>query len=234
MSEPRSVAQSVESLDEDLGISYWTVADDRIGGHISTAYALHTDEGTVLIDPLPLAPDALASLGEIVAIVLTSGSHQRSAWRLRSELEVPVWAPALAHELDEEPDDRYGHGAVLPGELVAFFTPGPGTTQHTLILDDFVGFVPDLVLNPPGGELQLTPDELMQDPRKARESVRLLLEESIDILCPSHGVPIADDVHGLLQAALDEAGELDDPDYVEVPPEDGEEPEAGEKPERED
>jgi glyoxylase-like metal-dependent hydrolase (beta-lactamase superfamily II) len=227
MSEPKTVALTVETLDEDLGIHYWTVEDDRLGGMISTAYALATDEGTVLIDPLPLAADALASLGEVSAIVLSSGSHQRSAWRLRTELEVPVWAPALAQELEEEPDERYGHSAVLPGELVAFFTPGAGTTQHTLILDDYVGFVPDLVINAPGEELRLTPDEYMADPRQARESVKLLLEQSIDILCPSHGLPLTDDVHGQLQAALDEAGELADPDFVEVPPEepDAEEPE---------
>jgi glyoxylase-like metal-dependent hydrolase (beta-lactamase superfamily II) len=219
MTEPTAVAQSVEVLDEDLGLSYWWVEDERLGGHVSTAYALRADEGTVLIDPLPLAPDAFASLGDVTAIVLSSGPHQRSAWRLRSELEVPVWAPALAQELDEEPDERYGHSAVLPGELVAFHTPGPGTTQHTLILDDYVGFVPDLVLTTADGGIRLTPDEWLRDPRQARISVRLLLEQSIDVLCPSHGPPVTDDVQAKLQAALDEAGEADDPDYVEVPPE---------------
>jgi glyoxylase-like metal-dependent hydrolase (beta-lactamase superfamily II) len=173
----------------------------------------------VLIDPLPLDDAALASLGEIRAIVLTSASHQRSAWRLRSELEVPVWAPAIAQELEEEPDERYGHGAVLPGELNAFHTPGPGSSEHSLILDDYIAFVPDLVVNPPGGEVALTSDEYLENPIQARDTVRLLLEQSIDILCPSHGLPILDDVHGQLAAALEEAGELDDPSLVELPPE---------------
>jgi glyoxylase-like metal-dependent hydrolase (beta-lactamase superfamily II) len=222
MSEPKAVAQSVEVLDEDLGVYYWTVEDDRIGGFLSTAYALKRDEGTVLIDPLPLAPAALESLGPIEAIVLTSDSHQRSAWRLRAELEVPVWAPALAQELEEEPDERYGHSMVLPGELIAFSTPGPGPGHHTLILEDYIGFVPDLVVNPPGGELRLAPDEYLRDPLQSRSTVRLLLDQSIDILCPSHGLPVVDDVHGQLQTALDEAGELQDPSFVEVEPEEGE------------
>ena len=199
MSEPKAVAHSVETLDEDLGIRYWTVEDDRLGGHLSTAYAV----GSVLIDPLPLA--RIEELGDVTAIVLTSGPHQRSAWRLRAELEVPVWAPALAQELDEEPDERYGHSAVLPAELVAFHTPGPGTTQHTLLLEDYVGFVPDLVLTSADGGIRLTPDEWLRDPQQARDSVRLLLEQSIDVLCPSHGLPVTDGVQEKLQAALDAA-----------------------------
>lgn len=219
MTEPRTRAESVEVLDEDLGLYYWTIEDDRIGGNPSTAYAVRReDEAAVLIDPLPLAPEALAELGEVQAIVLTSASHQRSAWRLRAELEVPVWAPALALELEEEPDERYGHSMVLPADLVAFASPGAAADQHTLILDDYVGFVPDLVQSPPDGELKLTDDEYLENPIQARDTVRLLLEQSIDILCPAHGVPLVDDVHGQLNAALEAAGELQDPDYVEVDP----------------
>ncbi len=228
MSEPKATAAAVEEI-EDVDVVYWYVEDDRLGGALSTAYGLRTDDGMVLIDPLPLEPQAFAGLGEIQAIVLTSGSHQRSAWRLREELEVPVWAPALAQQLDEEPDDRYGHSSVLPGDLVAMFTPGPGTTQHTLVLDDYIGFVPDLVVNPPGGELRLAPDEYLQNPIQARSTVGLLLEQSIDILCPSHGLPVVDDVHGQLQTALEEAGELQDPSFVEVEPEEGEEGEDAER-----
>ena len=226
MSEPKTAASSVEEL-EDVDVVYWHVADDRIGGFVSTAYGLRTDEGLVLVDPLPLEAPALERLGEVRAILLTSGSHQRSAWRYRSELGVPVWAPALAQEIDEEPDERYGHAGVLPGDLVALFTPGAGTTQHTLILDDYLAFVPDLVVRPQDGELSLTPDEYMHDPGRARESVRLLAEQGIEILCPSHGFPLVDGVHDALLAALERSGEYDDPDYVEAPAEDaddGEEP----------
>lgn len=41
--------------------------------------------------------------------------------------------PALAQELDEAADERYGDGDPLPGGLRAVFTPGAGTTQHTLV-----------------------------------------------------------------------------------------------------
>jgi hypothetical protein len=222
MSEPRAVAHTVEEI-EDVDIVYWHIEDERIGGQISTAYGLRTEEGMVLIDPLPLEEAAFDALGEIQAIILTSASHQRSAWRLRAEREIPVWAPALAQELEEEPDERYSHSAVLPGDLNAFHAPGAGQSQHALILDDYIAFVPDLIVNPPDGEVALIPDDYLENPIQARDTVRLLLEMSVDILCSSHGLPILDDVHGQLTAALEEAGEVEDPSFVHVDPEeDGE------------
>jgi hypothetical protein len=229
MSEPKSVAAHFEEI-EDVDVVFWHVDDDRLGGFISTSYGLRTEAGMVLIDPLPLEQQAFEALGPIQAIVLSSGSHQRSAWRLRAELELPVWAPALAQELDEEPDERYGHSAVLPGDLVASYAPGAGTTQHLLVLDDYIGFVPDLVVNPPGGPLALTPDHYMHNPRLARESVKLLFEQGLEILCPTHGLPIVDDVHGALQDALEAAGEVSDPDYVEVEPDEAEGADGADKP----
>src|SRR5207244_5046321 len=135
---------------------------------VSAAHAVVGDEGTVLIDPLRLTADALGRLGEVRAIALTSGSHQRSAWRLRRELGAAVHAPALAQALEEEPDARYGDGDELPGGLTAVFTPGAGTTQHTFLLarGPGIAFLPDLVARGPDGALFL-PTEYMHAPDAA-------------------------------------------------------------------
>lgn len=203
MSEPKTRAGTVEEVVP--GVFHWHLADDRIGGSTSAAHALVADEGTVLIDPLPLSEEGMARLGEVTAIVVTCGSHQRSAWRLRQELEVPVWTPALAREIDEDPDERYGHDDVLPGDLQAIFTPGAGTTQHTLLLEDRVAFVPDLLMNPPGGPLALVPAEFMHDPEQARESLARLVDEHVfDVLCLSHGLPVTADPNDAIAALLEE------------------------------
>lgn len=123
MSEPRTIATGADEVVP--GVWHWTLHDERID-FVSDSYALASDEGVVLIDPLPLAEESLRGLGAVVAICLTCGSHQRSAWRYRSELGAPVYAPALAREIDEEPDERYSHGVLLPGKLRASFTPGAG------------------------------------------------------------------------------------------------------------
>jgi glyoxylase-like metal-dependent hydrolase (beta-lactamase superfamily II) len=202
MSEPRAVAERVEEVVP--GVWSWSVDDDRID-FVSTAHAVAGDEGVVLVDPLPLAPEALAELGEVTAICLTAGTHQRSAWRYRRELGVSVYAPALSRLIDEEPDERYGDGDELPGGLRAVFTPGAGTTQHTFLLEreGGVAFVPDLLAHTPERGLRIVAEEYLHDPEETRRSIRKLLELQFSILCVDHGAPIKDDPKGAIRALLE-------------------------------
>jgi hypothetical protein len=190
MTEPRALAASVEEVVP--GVWHWLVRDDRIG-EWSSAHAVSSEEGTVLVDPLPLATDALARLGDVTAICITAGTHQRSAWRYRRELGARVYAPALSRQVEEEPDVRYGDGDRLPGGLVAVFTPGAGTTQHTFLRargDGGIAFVPDLLTNYPDRGLAFVEEEHLHDPEEMRRSVRKLLDLPFAVLCLAHGPPI--------------------------------------------
>jgi hypothetical protein len=190
MTEPRAVAASVE--DVVPGVWHWLVKDDRIGAW-SSAHAVSSDEGTILVDPLPLEAEALAGLGDVTAICITAGTHQRSAWRYRRELGARVYAPALSRQVEEEPDVRYGDGDRLPGGLVAVFTPGAGTTQHTFVLardQGGIAFVPDLLTNYPDRGLAFVEEEHLHDPEEMRRSVRKLLDLPFTVLCLAHGRPI--------------------------------------------
>jgi glyoxylase-like metal-dependent hydrolase (beta-lactamase superfamily II) len=207
VSEPKAVATDV--LDVVAGVRTWRIVDERIGDSTSAAYAVVGDAGgTVLIDPLPLVPAALVRLEPVSAIVLTAGAHQRSAWRYRRELGAPVHAPALSKELDEEPDGRYADGDVLPGGLTAVFTPGAGTTQHTLLLggDPGVAFVPDLLFTLPDRRLELTPAEYVYDPVEQRRSVERLLELPFSVLCLAHGDPVTSEPRAAIRSALGQPG----------------------------
>lgn len=201
MSEPKAVAPDVEQVVP--GVWHWAIADERIGGYYSAAHALATPGGTVLIDPLPLAATGLERLGRVSAICLTTSSHQRSAWRYRRDCGVEVWAPALARTFDEQPDRRYGDGDELPGGLRAVFTPGAGTSQHTLLAaEPAVAFVPDLLVHEPGKPFGLIPAEYAHDVDEARVNVEKLLDLPFDVLCLGHGVPITDDPKGAIRALL--------------------------------
>ena len=193
MTEPKAVAERAEEVLP--GLRNWWVDDERIGFR-SDSYAVDAPGGAVLIDPLPLAEE----LGPVAAIVLTAGTHQRSAWRLRAELAVPVWAPALSKLIDEEPDTRYEEGDELPGGLAAYFTPGAGTTQHTL-LRDRVAFTADL-FTVTGGRLRLISERWAHDIAQARESAKRILELDFDVLCTGHGGPVADDPKLAIRDAL--------------------------------
>jgi glyoxylase-like metal-dependent hydrolase (beta-lactamase superfamily II) len=202
VSEPSSRAERVEEVVP--GVWSWSVDDDRID-FVSTAHAVAGDEGIVLVDPLPLAPEALGGLGEVTAICLTAGTHQRSAWRYRRELGARVYAPALSRLIEEEPDERYGDGDELPGSLRAVFTPGAGTTQHTFLLarEGGVAFVPDLLAHTPERGLRIVSDRYLHDPAETRRSIRKLLELPFSVLCLDHGEPLTEDPKGAIRALLE-------------------------------
>lgn len=201
MTEPRAVAASVEEVAP--GVWHWLVPDDRIAAW-SAGHAVTSDGGTVLIDPVPLSPEALGELGDVTAICITAGTHQRSAWRYRRELGAPVYAPALSRLIDEEPDERYGDGDVLPTGLTAVFTPGAGTTQHTFLLerDGGVAFVADLLTNYPGRGLAFVPDRHLHDPDEMRRSVRKLVDLPFALLCLAHGAPVRGDAKAAIRELL--------------------------------
>lgn len=201
MSEPQAVADRV--AETVPGVWWWGLHDDRID-FLSTAHAIAGPEGVVLIDPLPLAPSALARLGDVTAICLTAGTHQRSAWRYRRELDARVYAPALSRQIDEKPDVRYADGDELPGGLRPVFTPGAGTTQHTFVLErEGVAFVPDLLTHVPERGLRMVWDEYMHDPAEARRSIRKLLDLPFSTLCLDHGEPLADDPKAAIRALVE-------------------------------
>jgi hypothetical protein len=202
VSEPQAVAERADEVVP--GVWCWSVHDDRID-FLSSAHAVADDDGIILIDPLPLAPTALAQLGNVTAICLTAGTHQRSAWRYRRELGAKVYAPALSRQIEEEPDVRYGEGDELPGGLRPIFTPGAGTTQHTFLLEREVGvaFVPDLFTHLPERGLRIVWEEYMHDPAEARRSIRKLLDLPFSILCLDHGAPLTADPKVAIRALVD-------------------------------
>ena len=199
VSEPQAVAESIEEVVP--GVWHWHVPDERIGGYISAAHAVRGDDGVVLVDPLPLSEEAMSGLGEVSAVCLTTSSHQRSAWRLRRELGVSVWAPAASKEVEEEPDERYSEGDALPAGLRAIFTPGAGTTQHSLLLGEVL-FTPDLFVRPAGEPLALIPAEYAHDPEQSRRTAERLLELDFGVLCTGHGTPVTDDPKTAIREAL--------------------------------
>ena len=68
MSEPK--AQAKKTVEVVAGVHHWTVADDRLDGLRSDAYAVVDADGTVtLIDPLPIDEKALRKLGDRKSVV---------------------------------------------------------------------------------------------------------------------------------------------------------------------
>jgi glyoxylase-like metal-dependent hydrolase (beta-lactamase superfamily II) len=201
VTEPKAVATEIEEIAPSVW--HWSVHNEAID-FISSAHAVRGDGGTVLIDPVRLAPEPISQLGDAEAICLTTSGHQRSAWRYRRELGAKVYAPELVTEVEEEPDVRYSDGDRLPGGLLAVFTPGAGTRQHSLLLEREGGvlFTPDLFVHPPGGPLMMIDARYAHDVEEARRTAEKLLELDFSMLCTGHGGPIVEDPKGAIRAAL--------------------------------
>lgn len=205
MTEPHAVATDAEEVAPDLW--HWSVEDDRIGSP-THAHAVREGAGVVLVDPLPLDRDVLAALGQVEAICLTAACHQRSAWRLRRELGVPVHAPEGAATLEERPDAAYGESDELPGGLRAVRTPGPEEAHYALLRAGPPGYLlcADLLMRDGFGELAFVPGQFHDDPGETRRSVERLLELDFAVLCLDHGDPVTDDPHAAIRRLLQMVG----------------------------
>lgn len=201
MAEPKTIANNLTEVVP--GFWHWSIHNEQIDFQ-SDSYAVKTGEGMILIDPVQLRPELLKKLEPISAIILTCGSHQRSAWRYRKEFQAPVYAPTLSKEIEEEPDHRYGDGDELPGNLKAVFTPGAGTTQHTLLHRGEPKFAicPDLLVRNPDGSVEVIPEEYAHDIELAKKSIKKLLNLPFSILCLSHGGPMKEAPKEKIRAAL--------------------------------
>ena len=201
MTEPRAVATEVVRVVP--GVWHWHLSDERIGGATSAAHAVEEAGRVAVIDPLPLAEEKLERLGPITAVCLTAQCHQRSAWRYRALFGAKVWAPET-RPMEEEPDERYRAGDMLPGGLRVVHTPGPEEAHYSFLLEREQGvlFCSDLVMEGSGGDLEFVPPEYHDDPAETRRSVEGLLGLPFTVLCLDHGAPVTNDPKGALRALL--------------------------------
>jgi glyoxylase-like metal-dependent hydrolase (beta-lactamase superfamily II) len=206
VSEPSEIAAHVEEVTD--GVWHWRIRNSNIGGAISSSHAVAANGGCVMIDPVRLSDEALATLPQPHAILLNATCHQRAAWRYRRELGAEVWLPADARAGDEEPDRRFAEDEVLPGGLRAIRTPGPEWPHYSFLLERGPGvlFCSDLISNDGGRELRFVPPEYHEDPAETRRSVERLLDLDFGILCLDHGAPLADDPKAAIRDLLVAAG----------------------------
>lgn len=203
MSEPRARAHRTDLIVP--GIARWSLFDERIEGN-SSAFAVIDDDGRlVLIDPLPIEPKLLLKLGVPEAILLTAGNHQRAAWRFRRAFGVPVWAPKDAYGLEHRADVSYEGGDLLPGQLVAFHTPGPVASMHALWRERHRSalFLSDLLVRHPESLPTFVADRFQDEPQRTRASIRYLADHvPVETLCFAHGEPVLTQGTEVLRQAL--------------------------------
>ncbi len=202
MPEPSGTAKLVGEILP--GVYRFTIHDDRIDSE-SDSYSIIEHGKVILIDPLPMAKKDLKKLGPVEAVCLTGSCHERSAWRYRRELSVPVYAPQGGVDFEETPDRWYKAHDRLPGNLLVVHTPGPTEAHYSFYLEREGGvvFCADLLTNAGVEGLAFVAGEYQDEPARTRESVRHLLNLDFRTLCPDHGNPVTVSAKEAITRALE-------------------------------
>jgi glyoxylase-like metal-dependent hydrolase (beta-lactamase superfamily II) len=206
MAEPKARADRIDHLFSWL--LHWSIADERIGGFRSDAFAVETPDGLMVIDGVPLEDHLQKKLENVGGIFLTHGNHQRSAWRFRREIGASIYAPVGAAGLEEDPDVWFDARGALPGGLKAVEAAGFAAACYlTFTHADGTGvlFCGDLICQDSDGPYRFPAEPGYFDPAAGKEDARRLLRLPTTVLCAAHAVPIRDGCHAALQGAIDRA-----------------------------
>ncbi|MFL5969842.1 MAG: hypothetical protein ACJ74L_09610 [Gaiellaceae bacterium] len=142
------------------------------------SYALQTDEGVILFDPISV-PDELTRDTK-VQVVLTAEWHDRDA----KQLGAPICG-------DDLPKDVTAQPAFFPGERTLWIP-----AQNALVVGDSL---------PDGGAM---PDAWLESEwakatrEEYNEKLRPLVDLPVELLLPTHGDPVTNDAQSALRRAL--------------------------------
>lgn len=197
------------------------------GVSFNGTYLIRESGERVLIDPPPLNAwelEHLEALGQPTTILITNANHLRAGAELRQSTGAKLLVPAAdAERIAAEVDGTFAAGDRIAGlEVIGLAdqkTPGESALydaeQKLLILGD-------ALIGTPAGALSLLPDAKFQDPARAREGLKVLLEREVETLILGDGESL---LRGVREALLSFFREV--PEVPLVTSEHGLVPEAG-------
>ncbi len=173
------------------------------------SYFLRTDAGSVLIDPIEsMALDEVDRAGDVAAVVLTVGWHERSARLFARRTGAQVFVPAADTHMIEDLDayQTYGDGDDLPCGLKAIGVPGLTAGEQALLWPGHGGtlFVGDAL----GTTAKWAPDGIPigghpnGHPRPV-QTLSHLLEFGFENLLPGHGDALLGGARGELETMIE-------------------------------
>ena len=183
------------------GIFLWRYYDPAIKTDLFST-GLQTDSGTFLIDPISLAPDALAHLNSVAGIIVTNENHLRASAQFAKRFRVPIYATA---------------GAALPGAtgidvgspfapgLTAIPVNGAAAGEIAIHWDSQSGtiVVGDTLINFEPYGFTFLPSKYCSNFKLMRTSLQKLLDYSFERILFTHGEPILSHARDRLEALLE-------------------------------
>jgi glyoxylase-like metal-dependent hydrolase (beta-lactamase superfamily II) len=181
-------ASEIESVAP--GISLWRYYDPAVKTDLFST-AMDAPSGTYLIDPIPLAPEALADLRNIAGVVVTNENHVRASEEFAARFRVPVYSGAS----DPFPSGltAVGIDGAAAGE-VAIYSPVDGGC--------FV--IGDALINFEAYGFSFLPAKYASNSKLMRRSLEKLLDYSFERMLFAHGIPIVSRARERLENLLKE------------------------------
>ena len=188
-----ALAQELERVGP--GIFIWQVYDPAVKAELFST-ALTTDSGAYLVDPIPLAADALAALRtrvETIGIFVTNANHGRAAAEFARDFSVPTYAHHSLHETTEFAEAvAVNEGQTLVGGLTVIAIDGGAAGEMALhcLLNGGTMVMGDALINFEPHGFGLLPSKYCLDPKLMRRSLRKLLDYSFARIFFAHGIPV--------------------------------------------
>ena len=190
------------------GIFIWRLYDPSVKADLFST-ALETATGAYLIDPIPLAPEAVASLArrvKIAGIIVTNENHERAAAQFAEKFKVPIYMDAALAGAMELRGAAPVQGNTFPAGLTAVEIEGGPAGEIAIHFagSDRTVVIGDALINFEPYGFALLPAKYCSNFKLMRRSLAKLLDYSFDRMLFAHGMPILSQARQRLEQLLKE------------------------------
>jgi hypothetical protein len=187
------MASELEPVTTDLFV--WRAYDPNVKADLYSA-GITTGAGTFLIDPIELAPSALADLrmrSPIAGIIVTNENHERAAGRFADEFEVPIHLhETLARTTTlARAETIHDRSLAAPGLTAVAIDGGPAgeIALHSQALAGTL-IIGDALINFEPYGFTFLPKKYCSNANAMRRSLAPLLDLAFERILFAHGTPI--------------------------------------------
>jgi len=172
------------------GIFLWRFYDPSVKADLfSTAVAIGSD--TYLIDPIPLAKEAMTELRGVAGVIITNENHVRAGCDFAAQFRVPIYS-ALSDPF-------------VPGLTPVRIEGAPaGEIAIYCEVDGGAMFIGDALINFDPYGFTFLPAKYASNSKLMRKSLTKLLDYSFERMLFAHGMPILSKARERLELLLKE------------------------------
>ena len=186
----------------DAGVILWRCYDPAIKTDLFST-GLQIEQRIFLVDPIALAPDAMADLKGVAGVVVTNENHLRAATQFADWFHVPIYAEGTVAAACPGAIPTGGGGPFAP-RLTAVSIEGAAIGEIAVHCDRAMGtiVVGDALINFEPYGFTFLPAKYCSNFKLMRTSLLRLLDYSFDRMLFAHGMPILSGAREHLETLL--------------------------------